>query len=800
MDIQEENEFLGLLDTSSEDLNIINLIEKYNIKTEDSFLYSATDDYKALIDYVCELYFEQKSIPLDIIEEILNNKNLKSVIILVIEEKMNNILYDSTTIVFKEIVTIVDLLSLGNNFNIFENYNTYNLDNLSSLFRTYEERLKELEDTDQLDFDITFKQYTMLIETINQVCSINSMDVIRKKTIKPLIEVISETINLVKFNIKLSEEKINILNNILGKLLFYYSHIPFINASNKDTKYLIDEFHFNFEKICDGYELSKNTNFANEGTVKDNYKIFLNSSTTLICNLIYKLNRNYPKELYNDLSYFEDIIALYEEEITHTSLNNFETLDDFNSILLSNYMFIYDEKRENLNYKIVIEDFLDDKIENYSNTFILHSIVLFSNEIEDEILIKLLRKLISTEKYRNDYHEFLKLTICDVIIKKFVDTNKLILDDILINQIIDYIKKNKIASHLMSIYSKIYLTLSAYYSLCNDFISIEKSKLFYFYYVKINGYDLLENEFEKLNKNILLNHGYRYFQDLKFDNITINEDKALDIGKKTLEKFIVQEEITLKYNINQKLSNIITQIFTDDGLNDDLLNTHIENFISNDIFHGLTFVAIEGLCQNECKLIDLGYERIDIPLFDKFTLKIAYSKVYKHIFEKIFENNISYIKQNIINLIVCYLKSIPIYNDIITTLNNIEKLKLDLLKRDDKKFIFIEIYIKDLMNLNKKYGYEKTNIYFKEYALKLSDIHPIYRLNGPNLALIVEEDGDYKSIIEKIKSIDFLTKDENIKPELTIAVSWGDKSNIIEKSTLSMNFAQENHNKYYEFK
>lgn len=318
--------------------------------------------------------------------------------------------------------------------------------------------------------------------------------------------------------------------------------------------------------------------------------------------------------------------------------------------------------------------------------------------------------------------------------------------------------------------------------------------------MKINGYDLLENEFEKLNKNILLNHGYRYFQDLKFDNITINEDKALDIGKKTLEKFIVQEEITLKYNINQKLSNIITQIFTDDGLNDDLLNTHIENFISNDIFHGLTFVAIEGLCQNECKLIDLGYERIDIPLFDKFTLKIAYSKVYKHIFEKIFENNISYIKQNIINLIVCYLKSIPIYNDIITTLNNIEKLKLDLLKRDDKKFIFIEIYIKDLMNLNKKYGYEKTNIYFKEYALKLSNIHPIYRLNGPNLALIVEEDDDYKSIIEKIKSIDFLTKDENIKPELTIAVSWGDKSNIIEKSTLSMNFAQENHNKYYEFK
>ncbi|WP_320033360.1 hypothetical protein [Halarcobacter sp.] len=801
MDIQEENEFLGLLDTSSEDLNIINLIENYKIKTDDSFLYSATDDYKALIAYISDLYFEQKSIPFDIIEEIINNKNLKSVIILVIEEKMNNILFDSTTIVFKEIVTIIDLLSMGNNFNIFENYNTYNLDNLSSLFRTYEDRLKELEEKgDELDFDITFKQYSMLIETINQVCSINSMDVIRKKTIKPLIEVISETINLIKFNIKLSEEKINILNNILGKLLFYYSHIPFINASNKDTKYLIDEFHFNFAKTCDGYELSKNANFANEGTKNEHYKIFLNSSTTLICNLLYKLERNYPKELYNDLSYFEDIITLYKEEINHTPFIDFKTLDEFNSILLSNYMFIYDEHRKDLSYKTVIEDFLEDKIEDYSNTFILHAIVLFSNDIDDEMLIKLLKKLISTEKYRNDYHEFLKLTICDVIIKKFVDSNKLILDDILINQIIDYVKKNKIASHLMSIYSKIYLTLSAYYSLCNDFISIEKSKLFYFYYVKINGYDLLENEFEKLNRNILLNHGNRYFEDLKFDNISINKEKALDIGKKTLEKFIIQEEITLKYNINQKLSNIITQIFTDDGLNDDLLNSHIENFISNDIFHGLTFVAVEGLCQKKCKLIDLGYERIDIPLFDKFTLKIAYSKVYKHIFEKIFEDNISYIKQNIINLIVCYLKSIPIYNDVITTLYNIEKLKIDLLKRDDKEFIFIEIHINDLINLNKKYGYEKTNIYFKEYALKLNDIHQIYRLNGPSLALVLEQNDDYKSIIEKIRNIDFLTKDETIKPKLTIGVSWGDRTNIVEKSTLSMNLAQENHNKYYEFK
>lgn len=800
MFIHEESEILEILDLGGEDLKISNLLEKYKIVTQESFLYNSNDDYKALLDYISKLYFEQKSIPEDIIDELLFNLNFKSYIVTAIEEKIKNILFDSTTIVFKEIVTITDLLSMGKKFDIFEDYNSYNLENLTLLFKEFEEKLKELKDKDKIDFDLTFKQYTLLIEVINELCAINSMDVIRKKTIKPLIEVITESINLVKFNIQLSENKINILNNILGKLLFYYSHIPYINSLNKDCKYLIDEFNFNFEKICDGYVLSKNTNFGDEGNTKKYYKIFLNSSTTLLCNLIYKLEKDYPKEFYSDLEKFNDILTLYKTEIIHKNYPEIKTLDEFKKLLLDNYLYIYDED-SNHDYKFIVDTFLNEDSFSNADMYVLYSVILFSDEIEENKLIHVLKKIVSLEKFKNDYHEFLKLNICDIIINKFVDTKNHELDDILIDRVIEYVKKNKIASHLMPIYSKIYLTLSLYYSYNDDFISNEKSKLFYFYYVKINGYDLLENEYIGLNKTILLNLGKKYISDFELENVLISDAKCLEVGKKILDKFVIQEEIKLKYNINQQLSNIITEIFTDDGLNDDLLNSHIENFISNDIFHGLTFVAIEGLCKDKCSLIDLGYDRIEIPLFDKYKLKIAYSKVYKHIFEKIYDENKAYIKQNIINLIICYIKSIPIYNDIVTGLYNIEKLKLDLLKNDADEFIYIKLYIEDLIFLNKKHGYEKVNGYFKEYAQEINKIvGNLYRLHGPKLSFILNTKEDYKNIIEKIKEVKIKTKDEELEANLIIAVSWGNKNNIIEKSNLCLNFAEEDSSKYYEFK
>lgn len=800
MFIFEENNASSYLDVESEDLMVQNLLNKYNITTQNSFLYNLYDDYKALIDYISDLYIQNKPIPEDICQELISNLNFKSYLLLFVKEKMLNILSNSTTIIFKEMVTIVNLLSFGKKFQIFESYNFYNLEQLGLLFRDFEEKLKALKEKNEKDFLITFNQYTILIEIVNELCIINSTDVLRKKTINPLVNTISETINIVKFNIQLDDVQINTLNNILGKLLFYYSHIPYIDASNKNTQYLIDEFKFNFEKICDGYHLSKNTNFGQDSNKEEYYKIFLNSVTTLLCTLIYKLETTYDYNEYNDIQKFDKIITLYKEEITHHTLPSLTNIEDLKIELLKNYNYIYDTSIKTDNYLILIDDFIKNSDFNRSNMNILHSLILFSSDIQDSKLIKILKILISLEKFNNDYHEFYKLNVCDVIINKFTQKQIQIIDKELIENIIEYIEKNKIASHLMSIYSKLYLSLSLYYSYYEDDSSIEKSKLYYFNYLSINGKELLENEFAVLNKNILLNHGERYISDLKLENVVISNAKCIEIGQKRLNKFFAQNEINLKYNINQKLSNIITQIFTEDGLNNNLLNEYIENFISRDIFHGLAFSTIVGLCEEETELMDLGYERLEIPLIKGYKLKIAYSIVYKHIFENIFEKNKEYIKQNIINLIISYIKSIPIYIDHVTKLYNIDKLRTELLKKDKKEFILVEIYINNMLELNNKYGYKKVNIFFKNYTEKIKSFVNPYRFYGPKIAFTLNKEDDYKFLINKIKELKMDHNDTIINPELTISVSWGDKDNILEKSSYAINLAQSKEDKYYEFK
>ena len=800
MYIFENSNVSNYLDIKTEDLAVTKLLEKLNINVETSFLYNQNDDYKALVDYISDLYNNKKEISKELIYEINNNLNFKTYLIILIKEKMQNILSNNTTIIFKEIVTIVNLLSFGKKFEIFENYNSYNLENLRALFREFEDNLKEAKQLDEEKFLLIFNQYIALIELLNGLCIINSTDVLRKKTINSLINVISETINTLKFNIKLDDLQIDSLNNIQGKMLFYYSHIPYINEANKDSQYLIDEFKFIFEKLCDGYNLSKNTRLSSEAKQKDYYKTFLNSSSTLLSALFYKLENTYQKEDYTDISKYRNIIELYELEINHIKNEKFETIDDFKNALLVNYLYIYNES-SNDNFLLIIEDFIKNPVLNSLNMNMIHSIILFTKEIEEETLLKILKNLISTEKYKNDYHEFYKLNICDLIINKFINNKNKAIDEKIVDDLVDYIETNKIASHLMSIYSKLYLSLSLYYSYYENYEEIEKSKFYYYNYLIINGKELLDNEYSNFNKNILYNHGKKLISDLDLENVMVSDQKCIKIGTNLLQKFSEQQEINLKYTINQKLSNIITEIFTNESLNNELLDKKIESFISRDIFHGLTFSSVQGLCEKECSLIDLGYEKIEIPLIDEYKLKMAYSIVYKDIFENIFEKNKDYIKQNLINLIVSYKKSIPIYNDPITTLYNFEKLKTELLQKEDEdELIFLRVYIEDLEKLNKKYGYLKTNILFKEYVLKINNIVDSFRLNGPEIGLFIDKNHNYEEIIKKIKSIEVTYKEDQIKLNLVFAISWGNKNNLIEKSSYAMSLAQNSKNKYYEFK
>lgn len=788
----DEDDATSYLDLDHEDLVISDLLNKYNISisTQSAFIYNINDDYNSLTNYLADLYVNEEEIPSDIQEEITNNIHYRKFLISNLEKRMKNILSDNSTIIFKEIVTIVNILSFGKDYKIFESYDFYNLEQLAQLFRDYEKKLIELKQLNEENFILTFKHYTTLIEVLNELCAINSTDVLRKKTINPIIEILTETINIVKFNIALSEKQINILNNILGKLLFYYSHIPYINIKDKSAAYLISEFSFNVSKLSDGYTLSKNTNFADD--IKDEheyYKIYLNSLTTSIGNLIYKLEDCYDEDDYIDISNFATILEVYYEMVRHKKVEAFTSIKDLKNDLLSNYVYVYKENKDIKDCMEIINNFLDNKEFNSSNMQILLYIVIFSDELDEEKLINILSILLSLNKFENDYHEFHKLQLIDNIIKKINIKKDEHTKELLNVKLVDYIEINKIASHLMSIYSKIYLSLSMFNSSFEDKASIELTKYYYYKYLSINGKELLENEYENIDKTILLNVAKRALNQMSIEPKFMDKDKLLEMGSNIICKYSEEFEILTKYNINQKLSNIVTNIFTNEGLDNDTLNTNIESFISKDIFHGLVFVSIDGLCERKCRLSDLGYEKVHIPLIDGYSLRMAYSRVYKHIFTDLFDNNIAYIKQNLINLLICYLKSTPLYFDPVTKLQSNEKLKKDLLTHNEDEIVFLEICLTNLQELNIKYTYEKTNEIFKAFSNSVNTIIPTYRLQGPRIGLIVNKDYNYEEIIKSIENIKIKYENNLIDINLSFAVSYGNKSNILLKSEHAMNIA-----------
>ncbi|MGA1941011.1 hypothetical protein [Arcobacter sp. YIC-310] len=787
------------LDMDNEDLVVENLLNKYNIQTNTnkSFMYNINDDYNALIEYISKLFLDEKDIPLDIKDEINNNIHFKAYLTNHIQNRLEEILNNSSIVFFKEIVILLNLLSFGKDYKLFKSYNVFDLDNLASLFRKYEDTIQKQKEN---HFETSFLQYQLLLECLNKICTLNSNDIYRKKDIKDIIDLITETINITKFKIKLENSKINILNNILGNFLFMYSHVPYIEIENKDYKYLIKEFYFNFKKIYDGYEVLNSTLYSEDEKKEENYLILLNSISILLSNLTYKLKDNYNLKDTNIITELKDILSFYEKIITHKKKEEINSIEEFSNNLLENFSYIYNLKtNNNLNYLEIVEEFLKKKEFNINNMQIILLIILYSEKIKDDKLIETLEILIQKDKFENDYYEYYKLSLCDIIILKLTKTKNETIKNFLHSKVTSYIEKNKKASHLMANYFKLYLSLSVYYSYYNDEKSLQITKEFFYKYININGKLQLKSHYNQLNDIVLLNLGKNHAKDLEIFETINSSSKFKDIGNKLIEKYSNDFEINLKYNVNQKLTNIVSEIFTKEGLSNDSLDKNIEEFISNEIFHGLIFCAVEGLCEEKCKLVDLGYKKTELHLFEGYKLRIAYSSVYEDIFQEIYKKNKSYIQQNLKNIIISYIKSIPIYIDSVTKTFNKNKLIEDLEKKENETIVFIEIFFENLEQINKKYDYENGNEIFKHFALQINELAVTYRIYGPSLGIITNEK-EYSNIIEKIKKVEINYKNIIIKPKLKISATWGENYNILEKAEYGIALAKNSKSGFYEFK
>ncbi|MFA9240384.1 MAG: hypothetical protein ACEQSQ_10940 [Candidatus Paceibacteria bacterium] len=525
------------------------IVEKYNILENENQLIGSTDKtFLYLINFIISLNKKQKTIPEDIKYLFLENLFLKEQINTFLEKNLDNITKNDSINFSKEITLILSVLTIGTNEKVLNSNFDYNYESISKLFRYYESSLKNLFQINIKLFHLTFDSYIILLKTFIQLCRINSIDIMKTKDIHNILELITETISILKFNILLKKEQLEKISSIQGKYLFYFSHLDEIKIEIKDLDKSIEKYFLCFEKQNIGYILySENISF-DENFDSNEFLVFKNNSSILILKLLHKLKNILPEEKYFEIEFFQKILRLYYK-IFSTEFNydlipkNIESFEkDLLNSLLYNYNISYDFTKI-INYHSIIEDFIiSEKMFNNRNLETIYNILQFANDIEDFKYYYIAEVLANSKPIENDYHEFYKLFIFDLIINKHLyqkDSNRKI---VVLNKIFFYIKDNDIKNHLISIYMKLSIDLSLFYS--ESKLYLEKAKELYFLFKKITNNNILQTKYNDICNKIMLN-----IKNLESEKEILDKHDSTnnDNVKNIIAKYILDDD---EYEIN----------------------------------------------------------------------------------------------------------------------------------------------------------------------------------------------------------------------------------------------------------
>lgn len=607
------------------------------------------NDTKWEIDKFAAEFFEEDDLSQESVYKLRDDYHFRIDLLLNVQERIENIILNNSTLLFKELVCVINLLSLGKKYKIFEKYNEYSSSEISKLFRDYETVLAKLSNTNRDEFDLMFGYYVTLLDAFNELCIINATDVIRKKSIGKIIDLITESINMFKFSVTLNENEITILNSFQGELILRFSNVLYISTKDKTASELIDEYKFIFNKQVDGYSLSINA-FSNieQSSKQYLYMTFLANSTELLLLLLMKLERYENKSI----KQLNDIFEIYSEECLYGD-TPITCIEEFKNSLLNNLVYICDQTLK-ISYKELIRFIIDNQLFSSTNMQIIQNLILFSDDINEDDLIFVFYHVIKEPKMANDYHEYHKLKIIDIIINKLIKGNSLERFIKFVPIVVKYMNNANTATHLLSAFSKIYLSLSYFYSLLGEeYIDISQEK--YFIGEKICSYPLAQDEYHHIFEKILMNHSQSYLKGLGLPN-KFNHKELITFGRSMMKDFFVHQEIRIKYDLNHDIEQMIEDILKTDNYNEENLKNHIGTILSKKIFFGLAKCKIVDDSYHIDEFKEIGYEILESELIHEYKIYYKYSYSYKQNFNMIFKENKTYIKNNISNILMTLRK------------------------------------------------------------------------------------------------------------------------------------------------
>ncbi|MCJ8327929.1 MAG: hypothetical protein MJK08_12615 [Campylobacterales bacterium] len=623
-------------------LHIENELISYEIKELlVSYNFEPDSSYIILIKEIIFFYSQEKELSQIHIDNIKTNNNFQIFLLKYIQDKMKTIINNNSCLQFKEIVNIINLLSFSNNYKIFKKYNELSQNQVSFMLRDYEKLLIEEYKKNKTTFSLYYCFYITLIDSLIQVCIINSVDIKYKKDINLIIELIKESISIIKYSISLEEKKVNYLNKICGKFLLFFSHTEYIITNDYTVDTLIYFFEQTFKKHIDGLIL-----LGQDNKNSDHYKTFLLTNTNLLLLMLKKLD-DYNENYFYKLNI---ILKLYNKNCFKNE-RIYKGIEDLKEDLLNNFVFLYDNNL-NISYKELLSLILQKNKLSYNDIILIHDITLFNKNLDKRILLNILNKIIKFKQEKNDYYENYRLKIIDIILNNLITLK--IFEEIEedINKVIQYIKKIYNASHLISSFAKIHLTISNYYSFLGSHC-LELSKKHYYLSKKMASFDLLKDEYSAIYENILLNNSNGFIKQNLITNNILKKD-LITFGLKLMDEYKKNEENSLKYKINNKTLEIIQNILNQNNYTSKRVDEDLSELISKKIFFSLCLCTIIPLNYDLFEFKEKGYEITKQEINNSHIMIYKYSSSHENSFTKIYKEKEIFIKNILDTVFLAY--------------------------------------------------------------------------------------------------------------------------------------------------
>lgn len=234
---------------------------------------------------------------------------------------------------YEDISSILYSLDLNEKNNTVPR-NNLEVEELSNLLKLYMDELTKCFKDDEKRFHLLFNCYILLIETYTELAILYSGQKEFRKLVNKVFALLKESKNMIKLFIPLEEEKVNLLNNYLGRQLYHYAHLHYVTIKNKDIEYVLEEHLMQIEGMLFGFELCVDINFANSKNAQEiNEKmVLINNISFVLLKMIYKLKfREMEKSLDNNPSFvkiieFFEKISLLKKEKTNLELEDFKAL------------------------------------------------------------------------------------------------------------------------------------------------------------------------------------------------------------------------------------------------------------------------------------------------------------------------------------------------------------------------------------------------------------------------------------------------------------------------------------------